>query len=168
MRICHRLDWLSRDWLQRTVGLEAKPTFRVSKSKQIHVFIFLQMMCTLWSLRCILIILCLMSWYCFFLCRRLVSPVRGELQGYQPIYYQWFQQNTLVEYYLTSLTFYVLSPSPTPLLHPSLCVWWISYDKLVGCCAWKLACMHGYSDDYFWFEASLRCIRSWYSYLIWA
>lgn len=117
-------------------------------------------MCTLWSLRCILIILCLMSWYCFFLCRRIVSPVRGELQGYQPIYYQWFQQNTLVEYYLTSLMFYVLSPSPTPLLHPSLCVWWISYDKLVGCCAWKLACMHGYSDDFFLFEASLRCIRS--------
>lgn len=26
---------------------------------------------------------------------RIVSPVRGELQGYQPIYYQWFQQNTL-------------------------------------------------------------------------
>lgn len=112
-------------------------------------------MCTLWSLRCVLIILCLMSWYCFFLCRRIVSPVRGELQGYQPIYYQWFQQNTLVEYYLTSLMFYVLSPSPTPLLHPSLCVWWISYDKLVGCCAWKL-------------EASLHAWLLRWLFLIWS
>lgn len=127
-------------------------------------------MCTLWSLRCVLIILCLMSWYCFFLCRRLVSPVRGELQGYQPIYYQWFQQNTLVEYYLTSLMFYVSKPLPPhpystpPYVFDELVMisWW------VNCCAWKLACMHGYSDDYFWFEAFLRCIRSWYSYLIWA
>lgn len=42
---------------------------------------------------------------------------------------------------------YVLwsKPLPHPNLHPSLCVWWISYDKLVDCCAWKLACMakHG-------------------------